>query len=167
MLVSPALRPESGHVAAPTVRDPESWAIREPCFECLRRPRNGPRGAPWSEGKGAVLKLGRCGRLRLLDDSSCVILSVMKEISAVDLRQSLRRLAKELEQDGEPILLTVGRRPVGVIVSMSDFRERFALKVAEEERLRLVEEILGDKGIILIRPPPRYPSGASRRERRR
>jgi PHD/YefM family antitoxin component YafN of YafNO toxin-antitoxin module len=69
----------------------------------------------------------------------------MKELRAVELRQSLRRLAKTLERDGEPILLKVGRRPVGVIVSLRDFRERFALKAAEEERRRLIEEILADR----------------------
>jgi PHD/YefM family antitoxin component YafN of YafNO toxin-antitoxin module len=69
----------------------------------------------------------------------------MKELTAVELRQSLGKVARSLEKDGEPILLKVGRRPVGVIVSLRDFRERFALRAAEEERKKLVEEILADR----------------------
>ena len=72
-------------------------------------------------------------------------ISVMYEINAVELRQSLSKLARRLEKDGEPVLLKLGRKPVGVIVSLRDFRERFALKVAEEERRRLVEDILADR----------------------
>ncbi|HEY3233916.1 MAG TPA: hypothetical protein VGJ84_04335 [Polyangiaceae bacterium] len=76
----------------------------------------------------------------------------MKELTAVELRQSLGKVARSLERDGQPILLKVGRRPVGVIVSMRDFRERFALKMAEEERRKLVEEILSDQqsGAVMV-----------------
>ena len=69
----------------------------------------------------------------------------MREITAVELRQSVKRVAARLEKDGEPVLLKVGRRPVGVIVSLRDFRERFALKAAKEERRRLIEEIRGHR----------------------
>lgn len=69
----------------------------------------------------------------------------MKELTAVDLRRSLKTLADALERDGEPILLKLGQRPVGVIVSLTDFRERFVLAAAEDERRRLLEEILADR----------------------
>lgn len=69
----------------------------------------------------------------------------MKELTAVELRQSLGRVARSLEKDGEPILLKIGRRPVGVIVSLRDFRERFALEAAKAERRKLVGEILEDR----------------------
>ncbi len=65
----------------------------------------------------------------------------MKEMNAVELRQALGKVGRALERDGQPILLKVGRRPVGVIISVRDFRERFALKAAEEERRRVVERI--------------------------
>ncbi len=65
----------------------------------------------------------------------------MKEISAVGLRASLAKVAKALANDGEPILLKIGHTPAGVIVSLKDYREKFALKVAEEERRNLVNEI--------------------------
>ena len=82
---------------------------------------------------------------RLTDDNLVVILYVMKEIGAAELRQSLGRLAKRLERDGQPILLKVGSRPVGVIVSVKDYNERFALQKASEERARLVEEIVAER----------------------
>lgn len=67
----------------------------------------------------------------------------MREVNAVDLRKSVGEVARLLEETGEPILLKVGRKPVGVIVSLRDFNERFALQAAAVERRRLVEEILG------------------------
>jgi PHD/YefM family antitoxin component YafN of YafNO toxin-antitoxin module len=76
---------------------------------------------------------------------SGVMSECMKELNAVDLRGSLKTLARSLERDGEPILLKLGRKPVGVIVSLSDFRERFALEAAKDERRRLLEEILTDR----------------------
>jgi hypothetical protein len=69
----------------------------------------------------------------------------MKEIGAAELRQSLGKVARTLERDGEPIVLKLGRRAVGVIVSMRDFRERFALAKAAQERARLIADILGDR----------------------
>ena len=68
----------------------------------------------------------------------------MREINAAQLRQSLGRVAGELEATGEPILLKVGRRPVGVIISMRDFEERFVLHDAAARRKALVDEILAD-----------------------
>jgi PHD/YefM family antitoxin component YafN of YafNO toxin-antitoxin module len=75
------------------------------------------------------------------DDTRAVTISVMKEIGAAELRQSLGRLARRLERDGEPVLLKLGRRPVGVIVSVQDFNERFSLQKAAAERAALVEQI--------------------------
>jgi PHD/YefM family antitoxin component YafN of YafNO toxin-antitoxin module len=79
------------------------------------------------------------------DDTRAVTISVMKEIGAAELRQSLGRLARRLERDGEPVLLKLGRRPVGVIVSVQDFSERFSLQKAAAERAALVEQIAGDR----------------------
>jgi len=65
----------------------------------------------------------------------------MKKVNALGLRQSLGKVVAALERDGEPILLEKGRQPVGVIVSLRDFRERFAEKVASEERAQILEEM--------------------------
>jgi hypothetical protein len=84
----------------------------------------------------------------LTDDTNDDILSVMgdvKEIGAAELRQSLGRIAKRLERDGQPIILKVGRKRVGAIVSIRDFEERFALHEAAGRRAELVEQILSDR----------------------
>jgi PHD/YefM family antitoxin component YafN of YafNO toxin-antitoxin module len=70
---------------------------------------------------------------------------VMRTVNAAELRQSLGRLVRNLERKGEPILLKLGSRPVGVIVSLRDFEERFAFRAAREKRRKLVEEILQDR----------------------
>jgi predicted RNA-binding protein Jag len=46
-----------------------------------------------------------------------------------------------LEKNGEPILLEKGRRPVGVIISIRDYQERFAERAAAEARERVLKEI--------------------------
>jgi len=70
---------------------------------------------------------------------------VMKEVTAAELRQSMGKVAKRLARTGEPVLLTLGNEPVGVIVSVKDFQERFALLDAAERRRDLMQEILGDR----------------------
>ena len=80
------------------------------------------------------------------------MLDVMKELNAVSLRQSLARTARSLEKDGQPILLKLGKKAIGVIVSMRDFEERFASAIASDRRRALVDEILGDrkKGAVSV-----------------
>jgi hypothetical protein len=86
--------------------------------------------------------------LRLTDDTDHDTLCVMgdvKEIGAAELRQSLGRIAKRLQRDGQPIILKVGRKRVGAIVSIRDFEERFALQEVAGRRAELVEQILSDR----------------------
>lgn len=79
----------------------------------------------------------------LRDDTLEDTLSVMKEVTAAELRQAMGKVAKRLERTGEPVLC--GNRPVGVLVSLRDFEERFALHAATERRRALMHEILGDR----------------------
>ncbi|MBI4729138.1 MAG: type II toxin-antitoxin system Phd/YefM family antitoxin [Acidobacteria bacterium] len=65
----------------------------------------------------------------------------MKRVNALQLRQSLGKVIAGLEKTGEPILLEKGRRPVGVIVSLRDFQERFVERAAAEARTKLIEEM--------------------------
>lgn len=69
------------------------------------------------------------------------MLGVMKRVNAITLRQSLGKILASLERTGEPILLERGKRPVGVIVSLRDFEERFVEKAAAEARRELMEEM--------------------------
>jgi len=65
----------------------------------------------------------------------------MKKVNALQLRQSLGAVAAALERTGEPILLERGRKPIGVIVSVKDFQERFVEKNATAARAAIVAEI--------------------------
>lgn len=73
----------------------------------------------------------------------------MKEVNAAELRQAMGKVARRLERTGEPILLKLGNKAVGVLVSVKDFEERFALHDAAARRRALMEEILADR----IAPP--------------
>jgi len=67
----------------------------------------------------------------------------MKRVNALELRQSLGKVVADLQRDGEPILLEKARKPVGVLISLSDYHERFVERDAAEERAELLREIEG------------------------
>lgn len=70
----------------------------------------------------------------------------MKTLRAVDLRKSLGEVARSLDRGGEPLALTLRGQPVGVLISVRDWNERFTSRAARDERRRLVAEILADRG---------------------
>jgi antitoxin (DNA-binding transcriptional repressor) of toxin-antitoxin stability system len=49
----------------------------------------------------------------------------MYTVNALKIRQSLGKVLKELQKKGEPILIEKGRVPVGVLVPLKFFQERF------------------------------------------
>ena len=61
--------------------------------------------------------------------------------TALQLRQSLGRIIAKLKRTGEPVLLTKGRVPVAVLISMNDYQERFAEKDAAELRRQILVEM--------------------------
>jgi hypothetical protein len=63
---------------------------------------------------GSGVKVGE-----LTTDTSNDTTGVMKEVSAAELRQAMGKVAKTLARTGEPILLKLGSKPVGVLVSSS------------------------------------------------
>jgi PHD/YefM family antitoxin component YafN of YafNO toxin-antitoxin module len=65
----------------------------------------------------------------------------MKRVNALELRKSLGKVVEELQATGEPILLERGRRPVGVIISLQDYEQRFVAKDAAEARDRAVARL--------------------------
>jgi hypothetical protein len=68
----------------------------------------------------------------------------MKEVTAVQLRQSVSKVAHHLERGGGPVLLRLGRKPVGVIVSIDAYKEHFR-RDQTAEREALMAAILGDR----------------------
>ncbi len=65
----------------------------------------------------------------------------MKSVNALELRQSLGRVLRRLERGGAPILVQRGRQPAAVLISLHDYRERFAERDTDERRLAIVARI--------------------------
>lgn len=51
------------------------------------------------------------------------------------------KVLADLQRNGKPIMLEKGHKPVGVIISIKDFNERFAERAAAEERDRIIAEM--------------------------
>jgi PHD/YefM family antitoxin component YafN of YafNO toxin-antitoxin module len=66
----------------------------------------------------------------------------MKRTNALKMRRALGKVLRELERNGEPILVERDRRPTAVLISIRDYQERFVDQVAAAERRQLITEIL-------------------------
>ncbi len=88
-------------------------------------------------------RIGLAGQQELIFDTRLYMCHIkfMKKANALELRQSLGKVIAELEKTGKPILLEKGRKPVAVLISLQDFRERFVEKQASEERDAIVKEM--------------------------
>ncbi len=75
-------------------------------------------------------------------------------MNTLQLRQSIAGAIRELEANGEPIILDNRNRPVAVIISLKDFQERFAEKAASEAIAKVVAEM-----DLLARPAADKKSG--------
>ncbi|MBI1860065.1 MAG: type II toxin-antitoxin system Phd/YefM family antitoxin [Deltaproteobacteria bacterium] len=83
----------------------------------------------------------------------------MKKTNALQLRQSMGKVMKDLLKTGEPILIEKGRTPVAVLITLEDYQKRFVDKDADVRRKEIVEKILasrleappGQKSIDVIR----------------
>ena len=66
----------------------------------------------------------------------------MQTTNALEVRRSLGKVLRRLSRGGEPIVVERNGKPAAILISVSDFRERFADVEAADERRKLVEEIL-------------------------
>lgn len=73
----------------------------------------------------------------------------METVNALQLRQSLGRILKQLAKNGRPILLQKDRKPAAVIISLADYRTRFVDVEADQLRRDVVDRIKG----AALRPP--------------
>jgi prevent-host-death family protein len=69
-------------------------------------------------------------------------MGVMHKTNALQMRRCLGKVLRQLQRGGSPILVERNREPAAVLISLDDYRERFVDRVAAEERMQLVEEIL-------------------------
>ncbi len=86
----------------------------------------------------------------------------MERVNALELRQSLGKVVERLLKTGEPVLLEKGRKPVGVLISLQDFEERFVERAAKEARAA----VLAEMDALAIDPVDRTPAVEILREMR-
>jgi len=65
----------------------------------------------------------------------------MESVNALEIRQSLGRILRKLEEGGRPILVERRRRPAAVLVSLKDYQERFVDRDADEQRREVVKKL--------------------------
>jgi prevent-host-death family protein len=66
----------------------------------------------------------------------------MQTTNAIEVRRSLGKVLRRLARGGEPILVERNGKPAAVLISLLEFRQRFADVDAAEDRQRLIEEVL-------------------------
>jgi len=65
----------------------------------------------------------------------------MKSVNALAIRNKLGEILDGLDQDGEPVVVTKGRKVRAVLITPEDFKTRFLDKQAEEYRQKLLDNI--------------------------
>jgi prevent-host-death family protein len=72
---------------------------------------------------------------------SHVILLVMKRTNALDVRQSLGKILRDIQKDGEPVMVEQRSKPAAVLISLEDYQKRFVDVEADSQRRAIVERI--------------------------
>lgn len=66
----------------------------------------------------------------------------MRTVNALDIRNHLGAVLDDIERTGEPVIVSKGRRPRAVLISVEDFQRRFVDRQTEERRQQLVARVL-------------------------
>jgi prevent-host-death family protein len=65
----------------------------------------------------------------------------MRNVNALEVRNRLGGILDELERTGEPVIVSKGRRPRAVLISVEDFQRRFVDRQADEQRRALLDRV--------------------------
>jgi PHD/YefM family antitoxin component YafN of YafNO toxin-antitoxin module len=65
----------------------------------------------------------------------------MRTVNAQKIKNNLGEVLDSLDKDGEPILLSKGRKIRAVLISPEEFKKRFLDKQFEEEKMKLLQRI--------------------------
>lgn len=65
----------------------------------------------------------------------------MHKVNALQMRQNMGAVIRELQRTGEPFLLEKGRVPVAVLISLLDYKKRFVDIEADLSRRQMIAEI--------------------------
>jgi prevent-host-death family protein len=65
----------------------------------------------------------------------------MRSVNALDVRNKLGAILDELEKTGEPVVVSKGRRPRAVLITVGDYQKRFIDRQTEERRQELLAKV--------------------------
>ncbi len=65
----------------------------------------------------------------------------METVNALKVRNHLGEILDHLNETGEPILISKGRKVRGVLVTLEEFERRFLDVKADEEKARILESL--------------------------
>ena len=112
-----------------------------PSYRLLRRTPVGPEvpGEDSANSDDATEPAAATARVVLTPNCTGEVSSDgMETVNALELRQSLGKVLDQLEHDGKPILVCRRRAPAAALVSLKDYRERFADGAADDQRRDVV-----------------------------
>jgi prevent-host-death family protein len=66
----------------------------------------------------------------------------MRSVNALEIRNHLGAVLDDLERTGEPVIVSKGRKPRAVLISVEDFQKRFVDRQTEERRKALMDRVL-------------------------
>ena len=66
----------------------------------------------------------------------------MRTVNALEIRNHLGTVLDHLERTGEPVIVSKGRKPRAVLISMEDFQRRFVDRQTDERRNALMGRVL-------------------------
>jgi len=65
----------------------------------------------------------------------------MRTVNALEVRNHLGAVLDHLERTGEPVIVSKGRRPRAVLITVEDFQKRFVDRQTEEHRKALLDRV--------------------------
>ena len=65
----------------------------------------------------------------------------MRTVNALEVRNHLGAVLDDLERTGEPVIVSKGRRPRAVLITVEDFQKRFVDRQTEEHRRALLDRV--------------------------
>lgn len=80
----------------------------------------------------------------------------MRTVNAQKIRNNLGEVLDSLDKDGEPILLSKGRKIRAVLITPEEFKKRFLDKQFEEKKKKLLQKIKNFRADSVIKKDSIY-----------
>ncbi len=66
----------------------------------------------------------------------------MRQVNALEIRNHLGQVLELLHKEGEPILISKGRKVAAVLITPEQYQRRFLDHQTEEQRRKMLEKVL-------------------------